>query len=61
MLKSKNYYFIIMIKNILNIAKLNFLIFNQYFYKRIGNINIYFGIFIIKCNLLKDLIKKKLC
>ena len=34
MLGSQDYYYIIKTKNILNIAKLNFLIFDQLFYKK---------------------------
>ena len=44
MLRFKNYCYIIMIKDILNIIKFNFLIFK----KKASNINVYLKIFIIE-------------
>ena len=34
LLKYKDYYYMIKIKNMLNIVKFNFLIFDQFFYKK---------------------------
>ena len=43
----------------LNAAKFEFLISDQLFYKKADNINTYLKIFIIKYNLVKDLIKEE--
>ena len=42
----------------LDIIKLNSLIFNQFFYKKDNNTNVYIKTFTIKSNLAKNLIKK---
>ena len=59
-LKSKNHYYFIKIKDILDIQKLDSLIFMEFYYKKIDNIHIYIRIFTIKDNLVKYLTKKKL-
>ena len=54
MLGFKNFYYIIKIKSMLDIVKLNF------FIKKASNINTYFRALIIKGNSVKNLIKKVL-
>ena len=60
MLESKIYYYKIKIKDVLDIVKLNFLMLINFFIKEASSINACLIIFIIKINLVKDSIKKKI-
>ena len=58
MLGSKNYYYIIIIKNILDIISLTLWYLINFFIKKIYSINSHLKIFIIEGNMIKNLIKK---